>query len=109
MSDDRAWPTIRDWLDNAAGASIADVLGKGHHGQQLLEFYAADVRTTVVAAFGEVTLPALTLYVHTMARADQILQQGMDDLPEGLQDRTGAELHWHITAACWIARESGLA
>jgi hypothetical protein len=55
-----------------------------------------------------VTLPALTLYVHTMARAGQILRQSMDDLPEGLQGRTGAELHWCITAACWIARERGL-
>ncbi|MGW6483965.1 hypothetical protein ACWGDS_40050 [Streptomyces sp. NPDC055059] len=43
-----------------------------------------------------------------MARADAILAEGMDDLPEGLQERTGAQLHWHITAACWIAQEGGL-
>jgi hypothetical protein len=66
------------------------------------------VRRTVTSSFGEITLPALTLYVHAMARADQILAGSMDDLPEGLQDRTGAEIHWHITAACWIAREQGL-
>ncbi|WP_328544851.1 hypothetical protein [Streptomyces europaeiscabiei] len=54
-------PTVQDWLDNAAGADLADILA-----------------------------------------------QGMDDLPEGLQDRTGAEHHWHITAACWIARAQGL-
>ncbi|MEV6332618.1 hypothetical protein [Streptomyces sp. NPDC051909] len=106
---DGSWPTIQDWLDGPTGAGIADVLAQGPEGRQLLESYARDVDDTVTAAFGEVTLPALTLYVHTMARADQILQQGMDDLPEGLQARTGAELHWRITAACWIARERGLA
>ncbi|MFE2943367.1 hypothetical protein ACFXKG_30585 [Streptomyces sp. NPDC059255] len=103
-----SWPTIRDWLDNAAGANIACILAKGHRGKQLLELYAQDVTDTVTAAFGEVTLPALTLYVHSMARADQILTESMDDLPEGLQERTGAELHWRITATCWIAREQGL-
>ncbi|MFI9206423.1 hypothetical protein [Streptomyces sp. NPDC053048] len=103
------WPTLRDWLDNAAGQNIDDFRSLGHRGEQLLEFYAQDVRDTVTAAFGEVTLPALTLYVHVMARADQILTGSMDDLPEGLQDRTGAEVHHRITAACWIAREAGLA
>ncbi|MEU7206162.1 hypothetical protein [Streptomyces sp. NPDC045470] len=102
---ERSWPTIQDWLDNAAGANIADALAHGDRGEQLLELYAKDVRDTVTAVFGEVTLPALTLYVHAMARADQILTESMDDLPEGLQDRTGAEIHWHITAACWIARQ----
>ncbi|MER5638330.1 hypothetical protein ABT095_15390 [Kitasatospora sp. NPDC002227] len=51
----RSWPTIRDWLDNAAGDNIADILVQGHRGRQLLEFYAEDVTDTVKAAFGEVT------------------------------------------------------
>ncbi|MCQ4213384.1 hypothetical protein [Streptomyces longispororuber] len=105
---DRSWPTLRDWLDNAAGANIDDFLSPGHRGKQLLEFYAHDVEDMVAASFGEVTLPALTLYVHVMTRADQILTDSMDDLPEGLQDRTGGEIHNRITAACWIARERGL-
>ncbi|MFF3070053.1 hypothetical protein ACFVSN_30510 [Kitasatospora sp. NPDC057904] len=107
----RSWPTIPDWLNNAAGDNIADILAQGHRGQQLLEFYAKDVTDTVTAAFGEVTLPTLTLYIHTLVRADQILKDAMADLhlPEGLQERTGPELHWRITAACWIAREQGLA
>ncbi|KOT99797.1 hypothetical protein ADK70_02655 [Streptomyces rimosus subsp. pseudoverticillatus] len=58
---ERAWPTIEDWLDNAAGANIADALAHGHRGEQLLELYAKDVRETATAVFGEVTLPALTL------------------------------------------------
>ncbi|MCW2880553.1 MAG: hypothetical protein JWQ95_4653 [Sphaerisporangium sp.] len=99
-----------EWrADNAAGDNIADILAQGRRGQQLLAFYAKDVTATVTAAFGEVTLPALTLYVHTLVRADQILKDAMADLPEGLQERTGPELHWRITAACWIAREQGLA
>jgi hypothetical protein len=57
--------------------------------------------------FGEVKLPALALYVHAMTRADQVLTAGMEDLPEGLQERTGAEIHYRITAACW--KEEGLA
>ncbi|RSO22463.1 hypothetical protein DMH15_33255 [Streptomyces sp. WAC 06725] len=58
---ERAWPTIEDWLDNAAGANIADALAHGHRGEQLLELYAKDVRETATAVFGEITLPALTL------------------------------------------------
>lgn len=57
---------------------------QGHRGKQLLEFYAQDVTDTVNAAFGEVTLLALTLYVHSMACADQILTEGMDDSPKDL-------------------------
>jgi hypothetical protein len=71
-----------EWrADNAAGDNIADILAQGRRGQQLLGFYAKDVTATLTAvtatltaAFGEVTLPALTLYVHTLVRADQILK-----------------------------------
>ncbi|MFC9916703.1 hypothetical protein [Streptomyces sp. NPDC059862] len=52
-------PTIRDWLDNAAGANIADILAHGHCGKQLLEHYAVEVRDDINAAFGEVKPPAL--------------------------------------------------